>query len=223
MECSRPGCPLLRHPNPANNGGTHCCAACKRTGGHGPLCRQISLEEKKRKKKKTTKATSTTTKATTAPATTAPATTAPTTLLPVVTRTSDSGTTQTFYVKAGQTITVTLFAEWNFSQNFQNPGIFPGSNCKFTYTYPANGTIVLSNKDMAKNAVCIATMGTTSVSVPRNGNMTAAAPTIVGSVAMEWQNAPTAEYTALLSVLAQRSLSGGGGYWEVYGRLSNTP
>ena len=69
MECLRPGCSFLRHPNLGNNGGTHCCAACKRTGGHGPMCGQISLEEnakkrRRRKRKRTTK-TPTTTKATT--------------------------------------------------------------------------------------------------------------------------------------------------------------
>jgi hypothetical protein len=52
MECTRPGCPFLRHPNLGNNGGTHCCAACKRTGGHGPVCRQISLEEATEAKEK---------------------------------------------------------------------------------------------------------------------------------------------------------------------------
>ena len=37
--CDSPGCRLLKHTNPANNGGTHCCAKCKSSPNeHGPWC-----------------------------------------------------------------------------------------------------------------------------------------------------------------------------------------
>jgi len=260
MQCSRSGCPFLRHPNPANNGGTHCCAACKRTGGHGPLCRQISLEEKKKKKKKTTtkatttttKATTTTTKATTttirvttapttalttAPTTaltTAPTTaltTAPTTIalppLPMVERNSDSsnnGSSKTLYVKAGETITVALFAQtilWLSTAYGTLPGIYPGSSCQFTYTFPNNGTIVLNNKNTNDLDSCTATMGTTSVTVRPNNSYSQTAPTIVGSVTMIWQNNVPSGYSSIPKILLDRRDQGG--FWEVYGRTSETP
>jgi len=41
ITCMRPGCELLRHNNINNNGGTHCCYACKIDKGHGPLCHKL--------------------------------------------------------------------------------------------------------------------------------------------------------------------------------------
>ena len=38
--CHR-GCGFLKHSDPKNNGGTHCCFACKRQGEHGPMCQRI--------------------------------------------------------------------------------------------------------------------------------------------------------------------------------------
>jgi hypothetical protein len=39
--CLRSGCIFLRHSNMKNNGGTHCCYACKRGVGHGPACEKV--------------------------------------------------------------------------------------------------------------------------------------------------------------------------------------
>ena len=37
--CDSPGCTFLKHTNPANNGGTHCCGRCKVSPNeHGPRC-----------------------------------------------------------------------------------------------------------------------------------------------------------------------------------------
>ena len=37
--CDSPGCTFLKHTNPANNGGTHCCGRCKISpNDHGPRC-----------------------------------------------------------------------------------------------------------------------------------------------------------------------------------------
>jgi len=151
MQCSRPGCPLLRHPNPANNGGTHCCAACKRTGGHGPLCRQISLEEKKKKKKG--KATTTTTKATTTKATTT------TTTMVTTFKSSQypNGSNQTFNIPANKTVTATLFCQ---SVKFYNFGLgmwqtSRGATKQFSFQYGFPGTIVLNN---SADGSCTATM-----------------------------------------------------------------
>ena len=285
MECSRSGCPFLRHPNPANNGGTHCCAACKSTGDHGSLCRQISLEENKRKKKRTTTTgpsttgpttkattttgpsttgptttttgpTTTTTGPTTGPTTTGPTTTttspttttiaptiAPTTIarLPVVKRTSDSGTVQTFYAKKDEYIKISLFAEWNFSFDFRNPGLFPGSSHTFTFWCAEKDCyFTLSNKDMTRAGACIVTYNnsyypstdpywnsfgpTVSTYVRRNSSATLSLPMVEWNGGSREYPVKPPEMTAeLIDKLSKRSLNGGGGYWEIEGRLSDTP
>jgi len=217
-------------------------------GGQGQLFRQISLEENKRKKKKkgkatTTKATTTmatttraptTTAPTTAPATTAPTTaltTAPTTIapppLPMVERNSDSsnnGSSKTLYVKAGETITVALFAQtilWLSNAYGTSPGVYPGSSCQFTYTFPNDGTIVLNNKNTNDLDSCTATMGTTSVTVRPNNSFNKTAPTIVGGVTMIWQNNVPSAYSSITNTLLNRRDQGG--FWDVYGRTSETP
>jgi hypothetical protein len=38
IKCTNPICNYKRHLNVNNNGGTHCCAACKLNKGHGPRC-----------------------------------------------------------------------------------------------------------------------------------------------------------------------------------------
>ena len=221
MECLRPGCSFLRHPNLGNNGGTHCCAACKRTGGHGPMCGQISLEENRRKKKKRK---ATTTKATTAPATTAmttaPATTAMTTA-PATTaqvlRTSNSGGSKTFTVLAGQTITVALIAQTTLigAGAGAGAGAFPGSSCKFSYTYPANGTLILTNNDANKS--CSAIMGNTSVTVRPNLMSGFISPIIVGTVTSIWNSITRpSDYNNIVDNLIPNQ----GGYWEVMGNVS---
>lgn len=40
ITCQRPECRFIKHTNPANNGGTHCCRRCKDIGGHGPACQK---------------------------------------------------------------------------------------------------------------------------------------------------------------------------------------
>jgi len=37
-KCIRPGCKFLKHEDPKNNGGTHCCNFCRTKGTHGVLC-----------------------------------------------------------------------------------------------------------------------------------------------------------------------------------------
>jgi hypothetical protein len=37
--CERDGCTFVKHAKVENNGGTHCCKACKtKEGSHGPAC-----------------------------------------------------------------------------------------------------------------------------------------------------------------------------------------
>ena len=36
--CERHGCKFLKHADPSNNGGTHCCRKCLENQGHGHLC-----------------------------------------------------------------------------------------------------------------------------------------------------------------------------------------
>jgi hypothetical protein len=37
--CERDGCTFAKHANVENNGGTHCCKACKtKEGSHGSAC-----------------------------------------------------------------------------------------------------------------------------------------------------------------------------------------
>jgi hypothetical protein len=40
MLCLRDGCHFLRHADNKNNGGTHCCFACKIGNGHEPFCQR---------------------------------------------------------------------------------------------------------------------------------------------------------------------------------------
>ncbi len=40
--CSRDGCPYLKHSDKTNNGGTHCCKACKHNLPHGHLCERFT-------------------------------------------------------------------------------------------------------------------------------------------------------------------------------------
>jgi len=42
-KCSSPTCNYKRHLNIKNNGGTHCCNACKLNKGHGPLCAKTQI------------------------------------------------------------------------------------------------------------------------------------------------------------------------------------
>lgn len=37
-KCVRQGCNFLKHEDPKNNGGTHCCNFCRTKGTHGVLC-----------------------------------------------------------------------------------------------------------------------------------------------------------------------------------------
>jgi len=39
--CLSSQCKFLRHSNKSNNGGTHCCYACKIDNGHGPMCQRL--------------------------------------------------------------------------------------------------------------------------------------------------------------------------------------
>jgi hypothetical protein len=44
MTCASLGCKYAIHTNPANNGGSHCCQACKTTANkHGSACEKISI------------------------------------------------------------------------------------------------------------------------------------------------------------------------------------
>jgi kumamolisin len=43
MSCAREACVFLRNSDLKNNGGTHCCNACKRGEGHGSACQKKSL------------------------------------------------------------------------------------------------------------------------------------------------------------------------------------
>jgi hypothetical protein len=42
-KCNRPECNYIKHDNPNNNGGTHCCLACKRYNIHGSHCKKIAV------------------------------------------------------------------------------------------------------------------------------------------------------------------------------------
>jgi hypothetical protein len=44
-KCNRETCGFARHPHIYNNGGTHCCFACKVSGTHGPACGSILLDK----------------------------------------------------------------------------------------------------------------------------------------------------------------------------------
>jgi hypothetical protein len=41
-KCVRAECTFLRHTAIRNNGGTHCCYACKNNASHGPMCQRIT-------------------------------------------------------------------------------------------------------------------------------------------------------------------------------------
>lgn len=42
--CQRNGCSFFKHSDTKNNGGTHCCASCKKNGTHGLLCEGITTQ-----------------------------------------------------------------------------------------------------------------------------------------------------------------------------------
>jgi len=42
MKCQRATCQYISHTNKNNNGGTHCCFACKDETNHGPLCQKMT-------------------------------------------------------------------------------------------------------------------------------------------------------------------------------------
>jgi hypothetical protein len=42
MKCSKNGCNFIKHHDEGNNGGTHCCLACKIGNSHGLLCQSSS-------------------------------------------------------------------------------------------------------------------------------------------------------------------------------------
>lgn len=45
-KCETPSCNFKKHPNINNNGGTHCCANCKKNINHGKLCLNIPYIDK---------------------------------------------------------------------------------------------------------------------------------------------------------------------------------
>jgi hypothetical protein len=142
----------------------------------------------------------------------------------VVERTSESGGSKTLYVKAGETITVALFAQtilWLSNAYGTSPGVYPGSSCQFTYTFPNNGTIVLNNKNTGDLDSCTAVMGPTSVTVRPNNSFNKTAPTIVGNVNTIWANNVPSAFSNIPTMLDNRRDAGG--YWEVFGRTSETP
>jgi hypothetical protein len=147
--------------------------------------------------------------------TTTTTTTMSTTTLPVL-RTSNTGGSRTFNVLAGETITVALIAETNNTNGPPMAGFFPGSAYKFSYTYPNNGTLVLTNKDIYNN--CVAIMGTTSVKVYQNITSSYLNPTIVGSVTKIWDSPPPSYYSIVANL---NSNPNKGGYWEVMGNVTD--
>jgi hypothetical protein len=42
LKCRRSGCNYIKHHNLSNNGGTHCCLACKEKNKHGPHCKKLA-------------------------------------------------------------------------------------------------------------------------------------------------------------------------------------
>jgi len=142
-------------------------------------------------------------------------------------------------MRADDMIKFTLCAEWNFS--LSPPGIFPGSAFSFIYNNPFDYRITLSNKDMTKNAACIATYTvsplydprfpgpiTDSVWVPRNSSATLGPPlTYIGGTIEQypiWHSYKPAELTTdIVEKLFRRAPNGGGGYWEIEGRITDNP
>ena len=43
--CAAENCQYLIHADPANNGGAHCCGACKAGTGHGASCHKLHFSE----------------------------------------------------------------------------------------------------------------------------------------------------------------------------------
>lgn len=64
-------------------------------------------------------------------------------------------------------------------------------------------------------------MGTTSVTVRPNNSFSKTAPTIVGGVAIEWQNNVSVPFNYITDVLMNRKDQGG--YWEIEGQITDTP
>lgn len=44
-KCARKECKFAVHTNVLNNGGTHCCSACKHNTKHGPACKRKGLKK----------------------------------------------------------------------------------------------------------------------------------------------------------------------------------
>ena len=66
-KCLKDGCKLEINPDVKNNGGTHCCRACKNKGVHGKFCKRVVFVEST----ETTAASTTAADSTITPATTA--------------------------------------------------------------------------------------------------------------------------------------------------------
>jgi len=42
IKCNRETCNYICHSDINNNGGTHCCKACKEKDTHGPMCQKLT-------------------------------------------------------------------------------------------------------------------------------------------------------------------------------------
>jgi len=159
----------------------------------------------------------------------------------VVKRTSDSGTVQTFYAKKDEYVKISLFAEWNLSFDIHNLGLFPGSSHTFTFWCAEKDCyFTLSNKDMTRAGACIVTYNnsyypstdpywnsfgpTVSTYVRRNSSATLSLPMVEWNGGSREYPVKPPEMTAeLIDKLSKRALNGGGGYWEIEGRITDTP
>jgi len=48
LKCANINCSYVRHSDPDNNKGTHCCLCCMNGSSHGPLCEKIQLSRTER-------------------------------------------------------------------------------------------------------------------------------------------------------------------------------
>jgi alpha-tubulin suppressor-like RCC1 family protein len=126
-------------------------------------------------------------------------------------RTSESGGSQTFNILAGQTVMVTLFCQSNRINYLFKQTTFSGGAIMFSYTYPANGTLVLTNKD--GNSNCSATMGNTSVTTLQRYNSLPVSAAITGTVTEIWYVKPYISYYDNI-VYNLNANPNKGGYWE---------
>ena len=126
-------------------------------------------------------------------------------------RTSASGGSQTFNIPAGKTVVVTLFCQSNRTRNVLSQTTFSGGAIMFSYTYSANGTLILTNKD--GNSNCSATMGSTSVTTLQRYNVLPVAAAITGTVTQIWTLRPRIPYYDNI-VYNLDSTPNTGGYWE---------